>query len=368
MDFFVLREPLTGTEQPSSTNTPVIDVDYDSLKAPDDKFGKDVFDQLMDLVKSDNKFVDFSNTLNLNERMRVHHIAEQFGVEHFSRGSNPFRYICALSRTGPRENNFQYFGYIGLFGEIVDTIANQYLSDIIPEEHRLKRIKRDGPPHHITLMTRPEIQTALKSMEEKFPELMKRDGPKEISFDDSELKGDLQKLLKLVSEHVKGDLEPLGLGRISCEEDADNECYFVVLNWPSASKFRNLLGLEPYDFHITLAFKSGDIHNNSQRKNKGSLIDPQPQLREKTLHEEELARMTHFLNYLKINPKYAHSFVSLGWVSPQVFQKAELTLLDLGDIGLEENEKRTIWNWSRNIEINTKLWLQEYEKDHQQQQ
>ena len=208
----------------------------------------------------------------------------------------------------------------------------------------------------------------MKSMEEKFPELMKRDGPKEISFDDSELKGDLQKLLKLVSEHVKGDLEPLGLGRISCEEDADNECYFVVLNWPSASKFRNLLGLEPYDFHITLAFKSGDIHNNSQRKNKGSLIDPQPQLREKTLHEEELARMTHFLNYLKINPKYAHSFVSLGWVSPQVFQKAELTLLDLGDIGLEENEKRTIWNWSRNIEINTKLWLQEYEKDHQQQQ
>jgi hypothetical protein len=269
-----------------------------------------------------------------------------------------------LPRNGPRANNFQYFGYIGLFGNIVDTITNKYICDLIPEEHRLKRIKRDGPPHHITLMTRPEIQTALKSMEEKFPELIKKDN-REVSFDDSELKGDLQALLRLVADHVKGDLEPLGLGRIQSQDDADNECFFVVLNWPSASKFRNLLGLEPYDFHITLAFKSGDIHNNSQRKNKGSLIDPQPKLPEKPLYEEELKRMTHFLKYLKINPKYAHSFVSLGWVSPHVFQKAsEFTLLDLGDIGLEENEKRIVWNWTRNIDINAKLWQQEYDKEH----
>ena len=267
-----------------------------------------------------------------------------------------------MPRTGPRDNNFQYFGYIGLFGDVVDSIADKYICDIIPEEYRLKRIKRDGPPHHITLMTRPEIQTALKSMEEKFPEIMNdKSATNATGEEDSGLKTDLQKLLKLSAEHVKGDLEPVGLGKIAAQEENDNECYFVILNWPSASKFRNLLGLEPYDFHVTLAFKSGDIHNSSQRKNKSALMDPQPKLPERPLHQEEVAKMTHFLNYLKINPKYAHSFVSLGWVSPQVFQKGELTLLDLGDVGLDENEKRVVWQWTRNWEWNVKAWQQDYD-------
>lgn len=365
VDFFVLREALRDQEQPAAFEKPLVSVDLDKLVKPDDKFGKDVFDQLMDMAKNGKKFVDFSNTLNLSERMRVHAIAEQFGVEHFSRGSNPFRYICALPRSGPRDNNFQYFGYIGLFGNIVDTIANKYISDAVPQEHRLKRIKRDGPPHHITLMTRPEIQTALKSMEEKFPELMKQSVPQDEGVrpkeDESGLKTDLQKLLKLVSEHVKGDLEPLGLGKIEgADEDADNECFFVVLNWPSASKFRNLLGLEPYDFHITLAFKSGDIHNSSQRKNKSALMDPQQAPLETPLYVEELAKMSHFLSHLNVDPKHAHSFVSLGWVCPQVLVKSELTALDMGDVGLSENDKLVVSNWMKDGTNNLKTWQESY--------
>lgn len=281
-----------------------------------------------------------------------------------NRGSNPFRYICALSRTGPRKNNFQYFGYIGLFGDVVDSIADRYISEIIPEEYNLKRIKRDGPPHHITLMTRPEIQTALKSMEEKFPDIIKQitSSDNDDKQDGSEMKSELQKLLKIVARNVKADIEPLGLGRIVGQDETENECYFVVLNWPSASKFRDLLGLEPYDFHVTLGFKSGDIHNSSQRKNKSALMSPQPPLQEKPLRLIELDRMSHFLKYLKIGPKHAYSFVSLGWVSPQVFQKGELTLLDLGDIGLDENDKKIVWQWTRNYEANVKIWQEEYER------
>ncbi len=225
-------------------------------------------------------------------------------------------------------------------------------------------------------MTRPEIQTALKSMEEKFPELMKSssttgstgDAPPaqaastQVHDESSGLQADLQKLLKLVSEHVKGDLEPLGLGKIvGAEDDADNECFFVVLNWPSASKFRNLLGLEPYDFHITLAFKSGDIHNSSQRKNKSSLIQPQPAPLEKPIHDEELRKMTHFLKHLNIDPKYAHSFVSLGWVTPRVLVGGELSPLDMGDVGLDENEKQVISKWMSNAQENLKIWTEAYE-------
>jgi hypothetical protein len=84
VDFFVLREALKDSPT-STTATTVPVVDVNNLKTPDDKFGKEVFDQLLDMQKNNKKFVDFSNTLNLNERMRVHHIAEQFGAEHFSR-------------------------------------------------------------------------------------------------------------------------------------------------------------------------------------------------------------------------------------------------------------------------------------------
>jgi hypothetical protein len=201
-------------------------------------------------------------------------------------------------------------------------------------------------------------------MEEKFPDIIKQisSSDNDNKQGESGMKSDLQKLLKIVARNVKADMEPLGLGRIVGQDETENECYFVVLNWPSASKFRNILGLEPYDFHITLGFKSGDIHNSSQRKNKSALMSPQPPPQEKPLRLIELDRMTHFLKYLKIDPKHAYSFVSLGWISPQVFQKGELTLLDLGDIGLDENDKKIVWQWTRNYETNVKIWQEEYEK------
>lgn len=87
-------------------------------------------------------------------------------MDHFSRGSNPFRYICVQKRGVKQPDEWQYFGYIGLFGSSIDTIAANYVRKHgIDRLHIRKRIKRDGPIHHVTLMTRPEINSALKNLE-----------------------------------------------------------------------------------------------------------------------------------------------------------------------------------------------------------
>ena len=61
--------------------------------------------------------------------------------------------------------------------------------------------------------------------------------------------------------------EPIvkGVGRVT-DPDSDKETIFMVLDWEEAQEFRKSLGLEPKDFHVTLAFKNDDIHN--QRKNE----------------------------------------------------------------------------------------------------
>ena len=55
-----------------------------------------------------------------------------------------------------------------------------------------------------------------------------------------------------------------GVGMVS-DEETGKVAVFMVLNWPWGQQFRKNLGLEEKDFHVTLAFKKDDIHN--QRKN-----------------------------------------------------------------------------------------------------
>ncbi|MNF05501.1 hypothetical protein D3C80_2052450 [compost metagenome] len=70
--------------------------------------------------------------------------------------------------------------------------------------------------------------------------------------------------------------------------------------------------------------------------------------------------MSHFLSHLNVDPKHAHSFVSLGWVCPQVLVKSELTALDMGDVGLSENDKLIISNWMKDGTNNLKTWQESY--------
>lgn len=67
------------------------------------------------------------------------------------------------------------------------------------------------------------------------------------------------------------------------QEKDDNAVYFIVVRWPEAQEFRDRFDLPNQDFHVTLGFRTGDIHDVP--KNSSTCIG---KLREKTLTEQVL--------------------------------------------------------------------------------
>lgn len=69
---------------------------------------------------------------------------------------------------------------------------------------------------------------------------------------------DFDLVLQLAAEFITDDIKDVGLGKVT---KADNEAYFKVLQWDSANAFRTNVGLPAKDFHITVGFKTADIHD-----------------------------------------------------------------------------------------------------------
>jgi len=102
--FFIVRKPLQETPLVfnNSNLKPTIP------KEPEDEMGKAFYRELKQFVEDKNAYVhDFSNTLNLAQRKRLHSLAEEFQLDHFSRGSNPYRYICVSKRDMKMKDEFQ---------------------------------------------------------------------------------------------------------------------------------------------------------------------------------------------------------------------------------------------------------------------
>jgi hypothetical protein len=59
----------------------------------------------------------------------------------------------------------------------------------------------------------------------------------------------------------------LGLGHARSKEE---EAYFVVVDSPDMARMRSMVGLASTDFHVTLGFKSHDLHDAD--KGIGALI------------------------------------------------------------------------------------------------
>lgn len=49
----------------------------------------------------------------------------------------------------------------------------------------------------------------------------------------------------------------LGIGKAEKDEKS---AYYIIVDYPDGNRFRDMLGLEPKDFHITLGFVVGDVH------------------------------------------------------------------------------------------------------------
>ena len=61
----------------------------------------------------------------------------------------------------------------------------------------------------------------------------------------------------------------IGLGRAAQD---GHEAYFRVVQWPEANRLRTQLGLQPADFHITVGFRTQDIHG--VKKDWTTLVEP----------------------------------------------------------------------------------------------
>eukprot|EP00026_Physarum_polycephalum_P013226 Phypoly_transcript_13606.p1 GENE.Phypoly_transcript_13606~~Phypoly_transcript_13606.p1 ORF type:complete len:305 (+),score=44.39 Phypoly_transcript_13606:57-917(+) len=176
--------------------------------------------------------LDFPATLTNNERLTVHQLADIFGMAHESSGRGQKRFIRCEKKKTPKsdtpsfEEMYFFKGYIGLMGPCVDSYANQAKGHI-PSEYIEPRVKRDGPKHHITILTKKELKALSSKGEDE-------------DFDDNTV----IKLLTKLSEEVKNDWQDMGLGRVSAEANGEiNEAFYKIVHWDAANKFRKELGL-----------------------------------------------------------------------------------------------------------------------------
>ncbi len=95
--------------------------------------------------------------------------------------------------------------------------------------------KRDNNTYHITILGPQELKKLNKQIETPF---------------------------------FKTDPKLIGLGSVN--EGMENQAYFIVVDWGEVQKYRNWLGLNNRDLHITIGFTVKDINN--VKKDKSTLI------------------------------------------------------------------------------------------------
>jgi tRNA nucleotidyltransferase (CCA-adding enzyme) len=99
------------------------------------------------------------------------------------------------------------------------------------------------------------------------------------------------------------------------QEKADNAVYFIVVRWPEAQAFRDRFDLPNQDFHVTLGFRTGDIHDVP--KNSSTCIG---KIREGDDLSEERLRVTKEIDQIHQamwgNKVVAIQYMPIDGVSP----------------------------------------------------
>jgi len=128
-------------------------------------------------------------------------------------------------------------------GQQIHTCVTEKVLNTVPESYRNNRTKRDGLHFHVTILGKDELKLVSK-----------------------------EKALQAWEEYANfKSLLNLGLGRLKRGEE---ETFFVCLAWEDAARFREALGFERKDLHITLGFRNTDIFTHS--KGTERLIQQQP--------------------------------------------------------------------------------------------
>jgi len=208
----------------------------------------------------DKKDLQF-HALSALQRKCVHSLADILDLEHYSTGKGKKRFIVCKRKDAPPEGKremseiiFHLHGFVGLKGNCVEAHANDGV-ELVPEVYKKNREARDGSPqHHITLIGCDEMKDIIADIKAK------------------------QKCVEVVAQiylleqcsRVEDDWVDLGLGVVCDPADKTNQVYFKVIDWPGGKKFRTKMGLPERTFHITIGFKSCDVHK--VKKDKTTLL------------------------------------------------------------------------------------------------
>jgi len=194
----------------------------------------------------------FPSSLTSDDRKSVHELAEGFGLDHVSQGSNNDR-VIVVRKIKKSQEEWQFNGgYIGLFGPNVDAAGANDVESVSAAQIN-QRVKRDGNVNHITLMIKNEINQAIGSSLDKIKASIS--DPSSASWSATDW------ILEYIARNVTDDWIDLGLG---CLKEKNNEAWFKVIRWKSADDCRTFMGLPKKDFHLTVGFLVTDIHDQSK--------------------------------------------------------------------------------------------------------
>ncbi|PRP88463.1 hypothetical protein PROFUN_03180 [Planoprotostelium fungivorum] len=225
---------------------------------PKDADGARIWQRLKDFVDDTTltRF-DFPADSTSKERKIAHPLADAFGLLHYSRGSK-VRVLTIEKKSHVKDDEWQwFFNYIGVFGPKVDKVAEDVTDDVVSQDHRGKKKRRDGPINHITFLSPGEPQQLL----DKLSKLCETFGMERGEEPERE------KLMDVISKNITDDWVDLGVGQLT---QGEQKVWYKVIRWPSADDFRAKVGLPKKDFHVTLGYTHFDIHN--QTKDENTLI------------------------------------------------------------------------------------------------
>eukprot|EP00435_Cladocopium_sp_Y103_P025929 s2351_g6.t1 len=156
-------------------------------------------------------------------------------------------------------------GVVAVTGAAVEQASSR--GPAVPGSWVQQREKRDGPEHHLTLLSKVDLQQLSQRIAEGASSWCQ-----EVPTPDANDMPGIAKAAAALLGKMSCTWDWVDVGTGSCK-DATGEASFRVVLWPAAAAWRERLELPPKDFHITLGFQDADVHSKS--KGVASLRSPE---------------------------------------------------------------------------------------------
>ncbi len=126
---------------------------------------------------------------------------------------------------------------------------------------------------------------------------------------------------ELEGVEIEGEPKYVCLGK---QEKDDNAVYYVVVRWSEAQEFRRRYGFDKTDLHVTLGFRTSDIHN--VRKDSSTCIGKLREDVRETAAETEIILLDVDGTLVDVSERAARSMKDIGVkVSPEEWEDVYAT-------------------------------------------